>query len=177
MVTHDEAAGQLGGPPHHARTRPHQRNPTSFPPNRIRISMRFWSTCGRGMKRRGHIESTHFNETQWARLISTMTRIGLVECRNGEEHFTPAGEARARNCDPPTSSRRTPFHRRALNPRRSRSGDERLQVRAYPQSGSDGPHLHPPWTPDGVPARQPDPAGSTVAWRGACSIRRGSPGC
>src|SRR5580658_8825708 len=44
-----------------------------------------------------HLQSTDFTGTQWRRLVSTLTRIGLVTVRNGEEHFTPAGEERARN--------------------------------------------------------------------------------
>ena len=34
---------------------------------------------------------------QWRRLIATLTRIGLVTVKDGEERFTPAGEERARN--------------------------------------------------------------------------------
>jgi putative ABC transport system ATP-binding protein len=44
-----------------------------------------------------HLQSTDFTGTQWRRLIATLTRIGLVTVTNGEEHFTPAGEERARN--------------------------------------------------------------------------------
>ena len=45
----------------------------------------------------GHMESHHFTEMQWRKLIATMAQIGLVAVRNGEERFTSAGEARARD--------------------------------------------------------------------------------
>jgi putative ABC transport system ATP-binding protein len=44
-----------------------------------------------------HMQSTDFTEMQWRRLIATLSRIGLVTVRDGKEHFTPAGEERARN--------------------------------------------------------------------------------
>jgi DtxR family Mn-dependent transcriptional regulator len=45
----------------------------------------------------GHMQSTDFTIMQWRRLISTLTRIGLVTVKDGVEAFTPAGELRARN--------------------------------------------------------------------------------
>jgi putative ABC transport system ATP-binding protein len=44
-----------------------------------------------------HVESTDFTDVQWKRLIATLSRIGLVRVENGIEHFTAAGEERARN--------------------------------------------------------------------------------
>jgi putative ABC transport system ATP-binding protein len=44
-----------------------------------------------------HLQSTDFTPTQWRRLIATLTRIGLVTVKDGEERFTLAGEERARN--------------------------------------------------------------------------------
>lgn len=48
-------------------------------------------------ERSEHMQSTDYTEMQWRRLVATMTRIGLVKVENGIEHFTPAGEERARN--------------------------------------------------------------------------------
>ncbi len=51
----------------------------------------------RRRNRRATCNRTDFTEMQWRRLIATLTRIGLVTVEDGEEQFTPAGEARARN--------------------------------------------------------------------------------
>ena len=44
-----------------------------------------------------HIESTHFTEVQWRKLVGVLCQIGLLEIEGGEPLFTPSGEFRARN--------------------------------------------------------------------------------
>jgi len=44
-----------------------------------------------------HHESSHFTEMQKRRLITTMSRIGLLKGAGGEVDFTQAGESRARS--------------------------------------------------------------------------------
>jgi DtxR family Mn-dependent transcriptional regulator len=44
-----------------------------------------------------HIESTHFTTSQYLRLTSAMTQLGLVTVNGWDVQFTPAGEERARS--------------------------------------------------------------------------------
>lgn len=96
MVTHDEDAGRLADRRinlDHGRIKEAVVFSAEENQDFDEVLEQLW------MKREvtGHIESAHFNESQWRKLIATMSTIGLVEKHDGEERFTPAGEARARS--------------------------------------------------------------------------------
>ena len=44
-----------------------------------------------------HLHATEYSDVQWRKLVGVMSAIGLVTVQDGETHFTPAGEDRARS--------------------------------------------------------------------------------
>ena len=96
MVTHDENAGRLADRKinlDHGRIKETLIFSAEENQDFDEVLEHLWQ---RG-ETRGHIDSLDFTEMQWRRLIATLTRIGLVTVRDGQERFTPAGEERARN--------------------------------------------------------------------------------
>lgn len=96
MVTHDETAGQLADRRimlEHGRIKETHFFSAEQNQDFDEVLEQMWTRNEEGV----HMESTHFNDFQWRKLIATMCRIGLVEMRDGQEVFTAAGEARARN--------------------------------------------------------------------------------
>jgi putative ABC transport system ATP-binding protein len=96
MVTHDENAGRLADRRlnlDHGRIREDLVFSAEENQHFDEVLEHLWS---RG-ETAGHVESHHFTPLQWKKLIATMERIGLVRADNGHEHFTTAGETRARD--------------------------------------------------------------------------------
>jgi putative ABC transport system ATP-binding protein len=96
MVTHDENAGKLADRRlnlEHGRIKENLVFSAEENQDFDEVLEHLW------MRRENssHVETLEFSEMQWRRLIETMSRIGLVEKENGNEHFTPKGEARARD--------------------------------------------------------------------------------
>ena len=96
MVTHDENAGRL------ADRRLHLEH------GRIKETLTFSAEENQDFdevlehlwtrnETAGHIESHDFTPVQWRKLIRTMSGIGLVTTDAAGDHFTPQGEARARD--------------------------------------------------------------------------------
>ena len=97
MVTHDENAGHLADRRlnlDHGRIKETLVFSAEENQDFDEVLEHLWDAPA---KPRDHMQSTDFTEMQWRRLIATMTRIGLVTVEDGVEHFTPAGEERARN--------------------------------------------------------------------------------
>jgi len=96
MVTHDEEAGRLADRRinlDHGRIKETLIFSAEENQDFDEVLEHMWTR----RESSNHMESTDFTEMQWKRLITTLSRIGLVTVQNGEEHFTPAGEERARN--------------------------------------------------------------------------------
>jgi putative ABC transport system ATP-binding protein len=96
MVTHDENAGRLADRRinlDHGRIKETLVFTAEENQDFDEVLEHLWQ---RG-ESRGHADSLDFTEMQWRRLIATLTRIGLIAIRDGQERFTPAGEERARN--------------------------------------------------------------------------------
>jgi putative ABC transport system ATP-binding protein len=96
MVTHDEEAGRLADRRinlDHGRIKETLVFSAEENQDFDEVLEHMWQ---RG-ESRSHIDSLDFTEMQWRRLIATMTKIGLVEVKEGREEFTIAGEERARN--------------------------------------------------------------------------------
>jgi putative ABC transport system ATP-binding protein len=93
MVTHDENAGRLADRRlnlDHGRIRETLVFSAEENQDFDEVLEHLWT---RG-ETKGHMESHHFTEVQWKKLIATMAHIGLLT-EAGE--FTPAGEERARD--------------------------------------------------------------------------------
>lgn len=96
MVTHDEAAGDLADRRimlEHGRVKETHLFSSEQNQDFDEVLEQMWGRGETGF----HLESQHFTETKWRKLIATMCRIGLVEIVDGNEQFTAAGEIRARN--------------------------------------------------------------------------------
>lgn len=96
MVTHDENAGRLASRRillEHGRLQEHYVFSAEENQEFDEVLEQLWGRREGG----SHIESTHFTDAQWHRLVHTMTHLGLLQTVSGEVIFTPAGEARARN--------------------------------------------------------------------------------
>jgi len=93
MVTHDENAGKLADRRlnlEHGRIKETLIFSAEENQDFDEVLEHLWT---RG-ESAGHIESHHFTQVQWRRLIATMAQIGLV---TEEGEFTRMGEARARD--------------------------------------------------------------------------------
>jgi len=96
MVTHDENAGRLADRRlnlEHGRIKETVVFSAEENQDFDEVLEHLWSR----RESSGHMESTHFTEMQWRKLIHVLAGIGLVSVDDGHEEFTPAGEDRARN--------------------------------------------------------------------------------
>jgi putative ABC transport system ATP-binding protein len=96
MVTHDENAGKLADRRLHLEHGRIKENLTfSAEENQDfdEVLEHLWTRT----ETQGHIESHDFSPAQWRRLIRTMAGIGLVTTDASGDHFTPKGQARARD--------------------------------------------------------------------------------
>lgn len=96
MVTHDPAAGKLADRClnlEHGRIQANVVFSAEENQDFDEVLEHLWT---RG-ETTGHIESHDFSAAQWKKLMATMADIGLVSTADGQEEFTPAGEARARS--------------------------------------------------------------------------------
>ena len=96
MVTHDENAGKLADRRinlEHGRVKETLQFSAEENQDFDEVLEHLWT---RG-EVSGHIESHHFTPLQWKRLINTMAGIGLVSTDAAGDHFTPKGQARARD--------------------------------------------------------------------------------
>jgi putative ABC transport system ATP-binding protein len=96
MVTHDEEAGRLADRRinlDHGRIKETLIFSAEENQDFDEVLEHMWTR----RESREHMESTDFTQMQWKRLIVTLSRIGLVKVEENGEHFTPAGEERARN--------------------------------------------------------------------------------
>ena len=166
MVTHDENAGRLADRRlnlEHGRIKEKLIFSAEENQDFDEVLEHLWMR----QETRGHIESHDFTEAQWRRLIATMAQIGLVAVKDGEERFTMAGEARARD----VIRRHRLAERLFMDVLSIRDEAEiessAVQIRTYSEPGSDGPDVHAAGPSDGVPARQPD-----SAWRMLCGAAR-----
>ncbi len=93
MVTHDENAGRLADRKlnlEHGRIKETLIFSAEENQDFDEVLEHLWSR----RENARHMESTHFTEMQWRKLIHVLANIGLVM---PNEQFTPAGEERARN--------------------------------------------------------------------------------
>jgi len=96
MVTHDENAGKLADRRinlDHGRIKENLVFSAEENQDFDEVLEHLWTRT----ETAGHIESHDFTPVQWKRLIATMAEIGLVSIENGNEHFTPKGQDRARD--------------------------------------------------------------------------------
>jgi putative ABC transport system ATP-binding protein len=103
MVTHDENAGKLADRRlnlDHGRIKETLIFSSEENQDFDEVLEHLWLRREEETLRRedtGHMETMAFTQLQWRRLIATLVHIGLVTVAEGREHFTPAGETRARN--------------------------------------------------------------------------------